>query len=72
MEPTCLNIIFIHVCVCNTCGFHCISIFLFRILASPGRAVVCNLSTNCSKIFWKNGFEDENQIGKSMLNIFNI
>ena len=22
MEPTCLNIIFIRVCVCNTCGFH--------------------------------------------------
>ncbi len=22
MEPTCLNIIFIRVCVCNTYGFH--------------------------------------------------
>ncbi|OPZ01986.1 MAG: hypothetical protein BWZ11_01263 [Bacteroidetes bacterium ADurb.BinA395] len=22
MEPQCLNIIFIRVCVCNTCGFH--------------------------------------------------
>jgi len=22
MEPTCLKIIFIRVCVCNTCGFH--------------------------------------------------
>jgi hypothetical protein len=22
MEPTCLKIIYIRVCVCNTCGFH--------------------------------------------------
>jgi len=29
MEPTCLNIIFIRVCVCNTCGFHKIFIKTF-------------------------------------------
>jgi hypothetical protein len=29
MEPTCLNIIFIRVCVCNPCGFHAFVINFF-------------------------------------------
>ncbi|OPZ03423.1 MAG: hypothetical protein BWZ11_00031 [Bacteroidetes bacterium ADurb.BinA395] len=31
MEPTCLNIIFIRFCVCNTCGFHIMSYALNEI-----------------------------------------
>jgi len=30
MEPTCLNIIFIRVCVWNTCGFHKLLFFNFE------------------------------------------